>query len=155
MRNRTTTPGVALAIPILKPANLELAIEKSTELGASAFYIYAADHSEKKSLSENHLRRLRLITISALKQCGRLDLPPLSIYPTLQDLPLIPGTCYGDLEASAPPSPSTPLFISGPERGFSDVEIAYLREKAEGISLGPNTLRAETAPIALCAKLLI
>ena len=147
-------PGPTLAIAYLKPSSLELAIEKCTELGASSFHLFPAELSDKKSLSENNLRRLHTLLISATKQCGRLDLPSLALYPSLQDLPLPENATFGDLTSTAPPK-NTTYFISGPESGFTPSELSHLHAHATGISLGPNTLRAETAPIALTAHQII
>jgi 16S rRNA (uracil1498-N3)-methyltransferase len=141
-----------LAIPLMRPSKIEWVIEKGTELNASAFYLFSADYSEKESLSENALGRLRTLAISALKQSGRLYLPSLEMRPSLEALFDRDATLlFGDLGPSAqhhiPPSPSL-LFVSGPERGFSEREAALLKKKALGIRLNPNVLRAETAPIA-------
>src|SRR5574338_491260 len=50
-----------LAIGLIKPANLELSIEKATELGVDRFFLFPADRSEKEGLSENQLKRLHTI----------------------------------------------------------------------------------------------
>ncbi len=138
-----------LAQALLRPSNLDLVIEKGTELGATEFWLFPTQNSEKTSLTPNQSARLRHLTISALKQCGRLDLPPIHVKPPLAKWESFPfGAVFGDLEASKPlRAPS--MILIGPEKGFSPQEIALLREKAEGIRLHPNTLRAETA--ALCA----
>lgn len=144
-------PSLILAIPLMRPSKLELILEKCTELGADAFWLYPADQSEKETLSENQLERLTHITISAMKQCGRLDLPPIQRFSHLRDLFGAPYTYfYGDTRPTAPPL--TPqkkaVFITGPERGFSPKELGLLSEHAAGVSLHRNILRAETAPIA-------
>ena len=38
-------------------------------------------------------------------------------------------------------------LVVGPEGGFSDEELEYSSKKTEIITLGPRTLRAETAPV--------
>ena len=44
-------------------------------------------------------------------------------------------------------------IISGPEGGFSWIEIDQLAAAGfVGMSLGPNTLRAETAPVVAVAR---
>jgi len=40
------------------------------------------------------------------------------------------------------------VFVTGPEKGFSERELKLLDEKAIGVRLHRNILRAETAPIA-------
>ncbi len=150
----TPTKQVILAQSYLRPKNLDLVIEKGTELGATAFLLFPGDRSEKTSLSQNQLHRLRHLTISALKQCGRLDLPKIEQMPPLADWPTPPpgDLFFGDLTSSTPLTPTshTTLFI-GPEKGFSPEEENILHNTfhAKGIRLNPNILRAETA--ALCA----
>lgn len=143
-----------LAIPLLRPSKLEFIIEKCTELGADAFWLYPASHSDKDELSEHQLERLNYIAISAMKQSGRLDLPALKIHAHFQDLFGQPYPyLFGDTRPTAPKL--TPqekfVFISGPEKGFSEKELKVLEKQAQGVTLHKNILRAETAPIAaLC-----
>jgi 16S rRNA (uracil1498-N3)-methyltransferase len=148
-----------LGIPLMRPNKLEWIIEKGTELGADAFYLYPADHSEKMQLSSNQLERLHHITVSAVKQSGRLFLPSFEIFTSFKELFATEGTIlYGDVNPTAPsllqvPITQTVLFISGPERGFSEKEDLLLAQKAKGVSLNPHILRAETAPIAAVSVL--
>lgn len=146
------SPPIILAIALLRMNKLEWAIEKTTELGADAFLLYPADNSEKDDLSPNQLERLRHLAISALKQCGRLYLPSLTLT-TLDKILLNPAQIlYGDVHPDAPLIPTAPteptLFISGPEKGFSKGEEELLRAKGMGVKLNDNILRAETAPLA-------
>ncbi|HSX11173.1 MAG TPA: RsmE family RNA methyltransferase [Chlamydiales bacterium] len=153
----TTTPTpserLLLAIPLMRPSKLELIIEKCTELGADTFWLYPAHHSDKDDLSPNQLERLTHIAISAMKQCGRLDLPPI-LLKRFDDLFQTDATClFGDTRPTAHkiPHPPKALFITGPEKGFSPQELKLLDQKATGVQLHRNILRAETAPIvALC-----
>lgn len=146
------SPPIAIAIAILRMNKLEWAIEKATELGADEILLYPADHSEKTTPSPHQFERLRHLAISALKQCGRLYLPRIHLS-TLDAILHTPSPIlFGDTNPDAPPiphSPTTPvLFISGPEKGFSQREIELLQSKATGVKLNRNILRAETAPLA-------
>lgn len=147
-------PPLILAQGLARPKNLDLIIEKGTELGATAFYLFPAERSEKEELSENQTTRLHTLMISALKQCGRLDLPSLEFKPPLAawKAPKM-RLLFGDLDPVAPPltaSAEATLIFIGPEKGFSPKEIEHLhRLGAQGVRLNPNILRAETA--ALCA----
>ncbi len=148
-------PHLFLAVPLLRPAKLEFIIEKGTELGADAFFLYSAHHSEKEGLSPNQKERLQHIAISAMKQCGRLDLPPIHLVSQWEELFEIPAThLFGDTRPTAKPiSPKKEkvLFITGPEKGFSEKEVKSLDQKGVGVRLHKNILRAETAPlVALC-----
>lgn len=152
-----------IAQAILKPASLELTVEKNTELGAESLWIFPALHSEKKTLAEHQLERLYKHTVSALKQCGRLYLPEIKIFSSLAEILKIKSLqiFYGDVSSNAPAlahikrdlSKKT-LFLVGPEQGFHENEIELLKSsQAQGVSLHPNILRAETASLVASALL--
>ncbi len=89
-----------------------------------------------------------------MKQCGRLDLPCLQNFPHLEEIFGAPYTyLFGDIRPHAKwikPCENV-VFITGPEKGFSEKETKILEKKAIGVRLHRNILRAETAPIAaLC-----
>ena len=142
---------ILLGVPFMRPSKLEWILEKGTEIGVSSFFLYPADKSTQKSLSDHQVQRLNNVIVSSLKQSKRLYLPHLEILLSLEELLAKKGICYfGDVRDSAPllvPREETPLFISGPESGFSDREVALLEQKAKGVRINPNILRAETAPI--------
>jgi 16S rRNA (uracil1498-N3)-methyltransferase len=145
--------SISLAVPLMRPAKLEWVVEKGTELGADAFIFYRADLSEKDSLSEHQIERLRHLSISALKQSGRLYLPSFEVAASL--VPLFSRDArflFGDVRPAEPltPEPTTrpTIFVTGPEKGFSPSELALLEKRAKGVRVNPNILRAETAPIA-------
>lgn len=149
-------PLVHLVIGLSTPSKLELALEKCTELGASAFTLIPMKLSKKKHLSAKEISRLEMTLISATKQCGRLDLPTLSIVDSLSSL-TVPETInqvlIADLNASVRPKPEkerNTLSFIGPESGFTDEEIAFIKEKhkAHSVLLHYNTLRFETACMA-------
>ncbi len=143
-----------LAIPLMRPSKLELVIEKCTELGADAFWLYPAHYSEKDDLSPHQQERLNIIAISAMKQCGRLDLPPIRILAHFEEIFYSEAPCFfGDTRNAAKIKlPEGELvFITGPERGFFEKELKLLDQKATGVRLHRNILRAETAPIAAAA----
>jgi len=152
-------PRILLAIPLMRASKLEWIVEKGTELGAGAFLFYPAKHSEKGDVSPRQQERLRLLTISALKQSGRLYLPSIEFLSDLTSLFVKEAVfLFGDIRAAAyldrsNLNASSIAFISGPERGFSDEELAFLEKKATGIRLSPYILRAETAPIAAASIL--
>lgn len=144
---------ILLILPLMRPAKLEWIVEKATELGANALYFYAAEYSEKVQLSENQLERLHNLSLSALKQSGSLFLPSLEVLPSLERALSADKTYYfGDTKESArsildAPLSSQTALITGPERGFSPKELTFLSQKAQGITLSKNILRAETAPL--------
>lgn len=143
-------PRLKLAIPFMRGAKLELVIEKCTELGADSFYLYPAHFSEKKELTDHQSERLQYIAISAMKQCGRLDLPKIQQIPFEEILNLKGTLLFGDTKKANEPEQiqGEIIFITGPEKGFSEKEAQTLQIKGKGVQLNKNILRAETAPIA-------
>lgn len=147
------TKKLILAVPYLMPSKLELIIEKCTEIGAWQFLLYFADHSEKKEISEHALKRLKALSISAMKQCGRLFLPSIEKVSFQEVLKRREPLYFGSLdkEENSEGFQKEAIFISGPEKGFSDKEKKALRASGVGVSLNSNILRAETAPIVASA----
>ena len=149
-----------LAQALTRMNHLEWILEKGTELNATAFWLFPGILSEKEQLSETQSARLTHLAISAMKQCGRLDLPSIESKPPLLKWSALPGTLlFGDprekapylweLGLTPPLAPPIVLFI-GPESGFDKREDEFLRNslKAKGMRLHSNTLRAETASLS-------
>lgn len=150
---------VILALALTRPSSLEWALEKGTELGATEFWLFPGDQSEKKELSSSQLQRLETILINALKQCGRLYLPTMVLKPALKKWEIPVGSLFfGDVSPKVPvlkgPFSKTVFFFIGPEKGFSPSETQILKDKfqASPISLHENILRAETAAIAALSQ---
>jgi 16S rRNA (uracil1498-N3)-methyltransferase len=158
-------PSLILAQAIPRMNHLEWIIEKGVELNATQFWLFPGHLSEKESLSDTQLRRLELLSISAMKQCGRLDLPPIHLKAPLTRWARQEGTfLFGDTDESAPylwdidfSSPlSKPIVIAiGPEKGFHSKERSYLIDSlhAKPVRLHRNILRAETAPLVALSLL--
>jgi RsmE family RNA methyltransferase len=82
------------------------------------------------------------------------NMPRIELFTSLAEIPL--GNylaVFGDLAASLKISEirrqpgESAIFFNGPEGGWTDREAALLREKARGVLLSENVLRAETAAI--------
>lgn len=139
-----------------RPNKLDFIVEKSTELGATEIWLFPADHSEKRSLSDTQIIRLKNISIAAMKQCGRYDLPIIKIMPHLDAWGDFRDPAYfGDLSDDSLPFLSVlekreKLFcIIGPESGWSDHERLLLKQKgAVGVKFHKFTLRTETSSLA-------
>jgi 16S rRNA (uracil1498-N3)-methyltransferase len=153
---------LAQAIPRLN--RLEFILEKGTELGATAFWLFQATLSERKEApSESQMKRLKQITISALKQCGRLDLPEIIFFPSLFHWKKMPegSLFFGDTRPSAPDlkeviaysGKQKRIFFIGPESGFHEKEVNFLETqwKAKGVKLHDNILRVDTAALVALA----
>lgn len=146
---------VILCQAIPRMNRLDLIVEKGTELGMHELWLFPAALSEKKELSPTQLKRLELISIAAMKQCGRLDLPKISLKAPLLKWKELPFPAYfGETSESAPPFFSTLqkkegiLFFIGPEAGFTSDEEKHLKSlHAQGVSLHSNILRTDTAPL--------
>lgn len=155
MHQETKRPIVILAQAMTRQNHLEWIIEKGTELGVCAFWLFPGERSEKTEFNEERLKRL---TISAMKQCGRLTLPALEKKPPLSAWKPIGGALYfGDPQSKdilSKPSKEPAVFFIGPEKGFSPSEQEILRciLKARGIKLHDNILRTETASLVALSQ---
>lgn len=149
---------VAQAIP--RASRLDLIVEKGTELGMTQLWLFPGDRSERPTLSPTQQKRVRHLSIAAIKQCGRLHLPELHLLPPLKRWdPLKLPSFFGDLDPDAPPfeklwKENPPQkgfsFIIGPESGLSKKEEALCRELgAKGVKLHSNILRTDTAPLVV------
>lgn len=155
------TQSIVLAQGLPRLNRLEFIIEKGTELGMSEIWLFPASRSEKKSLSENQLERLQSIAVSAMKQCGRLFLPKITIVPPIKQWRNLPetGCFFGDLSPNAPlfaellrDTPQNIVLCIGPESGLTEEEIGILKQNHfQGVKLHQNVLRTDTAAIAALA----
>jgi 16S rRNA (uracil1498-N3)-methyltransferase len=139
------------AIPRLN--RFDTIVEKGTELGMTELWLFPGALSEKKNVP---LERAKKIAISAMKQCGRLDLPGIKLKPPIFQWDALPYPAYfGDISETAPPFLSVLqkdegiCFIVGPEAGFTPEEENHLKNiGAQGVKLHPWILRTDTAPLA-------
>ena len=145
--------NVWLFVGIPKKNKFELIAEKATELGVSHIVPVITERGEKKGIPEE---RLRKIIKEASEQSGRATIPSLQGIFSLEDalkqhtMPLIVCHPSGDKNGSEILSGKEIIGIFvGSEGGFSDKELLlFKKHKAKIISLGPQTLRTETAAIA-------
>jgi 16S rRNA (uracil1498-N3)-methyltransferase len=119
---------------------IEWVLEKGTELDIDDFVFFGS-----KDFSTNKLSRFHHILVAAMKQCGRLFLPTLSFYSSLEEIPLHKDFCYGDFQGDK--EVKATQIVIGPESGFSKEEREYLKQKGRGVSLGRHVLRTETAAV--------
>ena len=166
-RYHEPTVNIHLGVGILKGVKMDTVIEKCTELGVRSVTPLVLDNSVKQNIN---LQRLKKISLSAIKQCGRGLLPDVNDAQTLHEWS---ENSSGELKFMLHDSPeSAPLMaqlmastphsevrlVVGPEGGFSPAEVEAL--SAAGFiqaSLGRRRLRAETAAImavVLCEQIL-
>ena len=152
------------------PANerMDWLVEKAAELGAASLQPLQAERSVLRLAGERAEKKRshwQGIAIAACEQCGRNRVPPVH---AVQSVPAWLATALPaqrlllSLQPDSTPlaqrlarlAPGPVLFLSGPEGGLSGTEEEAAR--AHGflpVSLGPRTLRAETAPLAALAAL--
>ncbi len=152
---------ITLAVALLKGDKLSEVVRRGTELGVDRFVLFVSERCDARALSPNKLERLRRVAQEASKQSGRSVVPEVTVVGGLGALPL-DGLCVvADPKAKQTlrhlddiTEPVT--VITGPEGGLSDAEITDLTGRgAHSVRLGARILRAETAPIAVAAALLI
>lgn len=148
---------VSLLLSLIKKDNLELIIQKGTELGVSSFILFTSSRSEKKNIDAERLKR---IAIEATEQCGRGNIP---IIKGIFDLPSalleardaetlyvldIDGVPASSLLEKKGAALRNVSLCIGPEGGWTDEEREIFKQKnLQFIKLTETTLRAETAAI--------
>ena len=154
---------LTLAVPLLKGDKFSEVVRRGTELGAARFVPILTARCDVKVLSENKLARYRRVAQEAAKQSGRSVVPEVAELRKLSKLdlglfslvahPYVSATLREVMSAS---SPEEVTLVTGPEGGLSEHEVESLVERgAAGVTLGARILRAETAPVALTAALLL
>lgn len=145
---------------LIKPDKFEWILEKGTELGVSHFRPIITHRTVGKKLN---LERARRILKESAEQSGRGILPSLYEPMALEEALSVYAFPYVAFDPEGVPRSGTPfetanplgVFI-GPEGGWSEQELALFRDKnIPIISLGAQTLRAETAAIAVASLLLL
>jgi 16S rRNA (uracil1498-N3)-methyltransferase len=103
--------------------------------------------------------RLHAHMVEAAEQCGRTAVPaiaePVTLARLLADWPAGRTLIFADETGGAVlgPIPAPAAILIGPEGGFTAEERAAIRAVpgAHAITLGPRTLRADTAAVAAVA----
>lgn len=157
--------AVTVAVALLKGDKLSDVVRQGTELGARRFQLLVTRHADASSLSPARLQRLRRVAEEAARQSGRAIVPDVT-----EPLPLAELTWEGGAIVAEPEADGTlaallaegawragPLTtVTGPEGGFAPDEVeALVARGARAVRFGPRVLRAETAPVALAAALLL
>jgi len=157
VQTQTFGKEVALCFSLVKKDNVDLILQKATEIGVTTFYPLISDRSEKKEFNEE--RGLKILVESA-EQSGWSVIPVL--HPTMTLEMVIRQTKESaQIFCSTVSSVSnkvgnenTALFI-GPEGGWTERELALFKENVfESCSLGKQVLRTETAAIVACGRFL-
>ncbi len=164
--------GLMVCFAPIKGGRLETIIEKATELGADILQPVLMQRSVVDKVNRT---RAESIAREAAEQCERISWPeirePIKLLPLLGDWPTHVPLIYGDETGASAPlqqvlaqrsreraeQPKNWAILIGPEGGFAPEELAALRHvnTAQGVSLGPRILRADTAVITLAAATLM
>ena len=175
IKNNLESPlKIHLAQAIAKHDNMDLIIQKSTELGVDEITPIISDRTIVKPKNyTNKLDHWRKIAIAACAQCGRNLIPRINSIISFKDFikivnqqPTINEPC---LKLILSPSILLPLpnlldnqfntykriwIIIGPEGGFTPSELNLAHQNRFNLkSLGPRILRTETTPIAIISIL--
>ncbi|WP_436853996.1 16S rRNA (uracil(1498)-N(3))-methyltransferase [Staphylococcus caeli] len=158
---------ITICSGLIKADKYEWMLQKSTELGASAFIAVGMERSIVK-LNETKLakkvERWQKIIKEAAEQSYRLSIPGISYQASIKEV--LKDTeqydyiliAYEDAAKNGEISNFKTLvqnfkqndrilIIFGPEGGLSEDEITLTEPCSEQIGLGPRILRAETAPL--------
>ncbi|MGL4612167.1 MAG: 16S rRNA (uracil(1498)-N(3))-methyltransferase [Trueperaceae bacterium] len=152
---------ITLCIALLKGDKLVDVVRQATELGVVAIQPFITKYCDVKELSPNKLERLRRVAQEASKQSGRSVVPEVREAIKLKDVQLSsPGVVAhpytSQTLADVQDVGNSITVVTGPEGGFSEEEIELLKERgAVAVRFGARILRAETAPLALVAALLL
>ncbi|MES2687488.1 MAG: 16S rRNA (uracil(1498)-N(3))-methyltransferase [Pseudomonadota bacterium] len=170
---REVARAVHLAIGMPANERMDWLVEKASELGAASITPLMAERSVlrlKGERADKKVAHWQGVAIAACEQCGRNRVPPVQEVATLADwlaalppaspvaprllLSLRAGT-QPLLQALAGCDGAAPVtLLSGPEGGLSPgEEDAAIAAGFVPVTLGPRTLRAETAPLACLALL--
>lgn len=173
-RQPRTEPMTRLVLyqALTREKKFDWVLQKGVELGVSAFAPLLTERgllNRADQVRELKSERWGRIVAEAAEQSGRARLPELwpaqtmteacaALPPNVTALIACPGESLAlrDLEHAWRQSPprEVRLFI-GPEGGFTDAEVALARRAGvTPISLGPRTLRTETAGLAAAAIVL-
>jgi 16S rRNA (uracil1498-N3)-methyltransferase len=160
---------IVLAQSIPKGQKMDVIVEKATELGVAAIVPLRSARVEGERTGDHKRARWQRIAQSAARQSGRARIPPVEsettwpaliatfarydrVYVAWESAALAPLRARFETDA---PTMSAVLVVIGPEGGFSPEEVAAAQVAgAIPISLGPRTLRTETAALVVLAALL-
>lgn len=164
--NEPSAPRIRLLVAAPKGDRFRWLVEKVTELGIDELCPIRTQRTVVDPGSTK-LHKLEQTSIAACKQCGRNRFLRI-VEPQDFDAALaaaiaagetlvyggIGGPSLADWRRQSPALPDTITLVVGPEGGFTPQEFdALTQANATPVTIGPHTLRTETAAIALSAAL--
>lgn len=157
---------VTLYSAISKGDRFERLIEKAVEMGVRYIYPIVSERCVVKKPSEAKINRWQSIATTAMLQCGGCLLPEIMRPIDLSDVPAKSKSSIAillheqNLSVSIKSLSSLDKFdsfllASGPEGGFSQMEVSKLIKLGwQPVWLGKRLFKTDTAPIIALAQLL-
>ena len=151
-------PDLWMMFAPIKKARTDFIVEKATEMGAAQILPVQTDFTNSERIRQD---RLQNHAVEAAEQCGGTYVPPVMELQKLSKLldgwddrhiMFCDENRLGEAVA-LPQQPGPWAILIGPEGGFSPAERERLEAmpQAQGVSLGPRILRADTAAVAALA----
>jgi 16S rRNA (uracil1498-N3)-methyltransferase len=163
-RPQDRLPDVAYVFAPLKHARLDYIVQKAVEMGAARLQPVLTRFTQ---ISRVNGERMRANVVEAAEQCGIISLAevadpvPLDRFLSQREAKRLLVFCDEAAKVANPvqalqngiTAPDGIDVLIGPEGGFAEEERALLlrQPKILTISLGPRTLRADTAGVAALA----
>lgn len=159
---------VVLYQSLVRPNRFDFALEKGTEIGVARFVPVICERTQvQEEPGAGRAERWRRVIVEAAEQCGRGRLPEvgptLTFTEALRDAPgtrIVPwegerAMGLGAYLRSLPEDPAAVSIFIGPEGGYTDEEVALVRESGAAlVTLGRRVLRSETAATVTCGIVL-
>ncbi|QOC23134.1 16S rRNA (uracil(1498)-N(3))-methyltransferase [Wenzhouxiangella sp. AB-CW3] len=156
--------AITLVQAIGRGERMDWTIQKACELGVAAIIPVFTERTEVKldaRRAEKRLAHWHGVAVAACEQSGRVHIPhigtPLqltALKPEVSPRFYLDPTADCTIPAMAAPTAGRAMLAIGPEGGFADHEIEWLKRRDfEGLRLGPRVLRTETAGPAAIAIL--
>ena len=164
------TVTVTLYQGIPKSDKMDSVVQKAVEMGVTRIVPVLTSRCVSRpdpKAAQKKVERWQKISIEAAKQSGRGILPtvsPMIDFSTAIKQAACESTVLmfyeggGDsLQQLVNTTQTSYSIFIGPEGGFSEEEVKFVKEKCEsmGATLGPRILRTETAPVAALAAIML
>ncbi len=164
---REAPRAVRLALGMPANERMDWLVEKAAELGCVSIQPLVAERSVLRLAGERAAKKQahwQGIAAAACEQCGRNRVPEVGAVqelrrwldalqtPALRLVLSLASDAVPLAEAAA--GAAEVLLLSGPEGGLSAAELDLAATRGfRAVTLGPRTLRADTAPLAALAAL--
>lgn len=172
--SETPRPAASLTLgqAVPKGKNMDLIVQKATELGASTIVPLLSDRTVVKldpGEAQKKREKWQRVAIEACKQCGQNWLPEVVLPLEVDAFLSKPGRGAGELRlvaaltegarslreilsdfegADSPARPEAAVVLVGPEGDFTPAELSSaIGLGYQPLTLGPIVLRSETAAI--------